>query len=207
VVHEQALMSDLFVSSLADAGFPDPRAVTDLGSAEVAATAEALGIEVALVPSSPPFLSTVRALVAKGISVLVLIQGDDFSVLAECLEAGASGVFDGTQSFENLVRLITDAALGRLTLEPWARQEVLRALRAQDASARKFRALFWALTAGEADVLKLLTEGRKAEEIAATRVVSLAMVRTQIRSILRKLGVNSQLAAVVLAEHAGWPFE
>jgi len=200
-------MSELFVSSLADAGFPRPHAVTNLGPAEVAATAEALGSNVALVPSSPSFLSTVRALVAKEVTVLVLTHGDDVSVMAECLEAGASGLFDGGQSFESLVALIRDAALGRTILEPWARREVLRALRAEKVTQRKFRALFWGLTDGEGAVLKLLTEGRKAEQIAAIRVVSLATVRTQIRSILRKLGVNSQLAAVVLAEQAGWPFE
>jgi DNA-binding CsgD family transcriptional regulator len=35
--------------------------------------------------------------------------------------------------------------------------------------------------------------------------VSLATVRTQIRGILNKLGVTSQLAAVALARRAGWP--
>jgi len=44
-----------------------------------------------------------------------------------------------------------------------------------------------------------MMEGRTASEIATTLVVSLTTVRSHIRSILRKLNVNSQLAAVALA--------
>jgi DNA-binding CsgD family transcriptional regulator len=34
--------------------------------------------------------------------------------------------------------------------------------------------------------------------------VSISTVRSQIKSILQKLGVNSQLAAVAMARQAGW---
>jgi hypothetical protein len=34
--------------------------------------------------------------------------------------------------------------------------------------------------------------------------VSLATVRSQVRAILRKLGVRSQLAAVALVNRSGW---
>ena len=47
--------------------------------------------------------------------------------------------------------------------------------------------------------------GRPAEGIAKDLVVSLATVRSQIRSLLLKLGVHSQLAAVAMARCAGWP--
>ena len=46
-----------------------------------------------------------------------------------------------------------------------------------------------------------------AAEIAEQRVVSLATVRSQIRAILRKLEVTSQLAAVAMAHRAGWTGE
>ena len=38
-------------------------------------------------------------------------------------------------------------------------------------------------------------------------VVSVATVRTQVRGILTKLGVNSQLAAVALAHKLDWRYE
>jgi DNA-binding NarL/FixJ family response regulator len=55
------------------------------------------------------------------------------------------------------------------------------------------------LTAHERSVLFQLTEGRSAAEIALKMAISLSTVRAHIRSILKKLEVNSQLAAVALA--------
>lgn len=47
-------------------------------------------------------------------------------------------------------------------------------------------------------------DGWTAGAIARDRVVSTATVRSQIRSILNKLGVSSQLAAVAMARAADW---
>ena len=52
-----------------------------------------------------------------------------------------------------------------------------------------------------------LLEGHCAEEIAEVSFVSISTIRSQIKSILQKLGVNSQLAAVALARRSGWPLE
>jgi DNA-binding NarL/FixJ family response regulator len=41
-------------------------------------------------------------------------------------------------------------------------------------------------------------------EVAQEAFVSEATVRTHVKSILAKLGVSSQLAAVALARDAGW---
>jgi DNA-binding CsgD family transcriptional regulator len=60
------------------------------------------------------------------------------------------------------------------------------------------------LTSRERLVLSDLIDGYHASAIAERACVSVATVRTQIRSILQKLGVNSQLAAVALARQAGW---
>ena len=46
--------------------------------------------------------------------------------------------------------------------------------------------------------------GKTTTEIAAEQFVSETTVRTQVRSIFRKLGVQSRLAAVALAREAGW---
>ena len=49
-----------------------------------------------------------------------------------------------------------------------------------------------------------LMDGCSAEQIADESFVSIATVRSQIRSILEKLDVRSQLAAVALAHRAQW---
>ena len=46
--------------------------------------------------------------------------------------------------------------------------------------------------------------GKGTSEIAAEHFVGEATVRTQVQSILRRLEVNSRLAAVALAREVGW---
>jgi DNA-binding NarL/FixJ family response regulator len=67
--------------------------------------------------------------------------------------------------------------------------------------------LFAKLTEREQVVLSELMEGHCAEDIAKAAFVSISTVRSQIRAILHKLGVNSQLAAVAMARRAGWSLE
>ena len=53
-------------------------------------------------------------------------------------------------------------------------------------------------------MLSALLEGTSAAGIATSSFVSEATVRSQIRGVLTKLGVTSQLAAVALARRVGW---
>ena len=66
---------------------------------------------------------------------------------------------------------------------------------------------FGDLTERERFVLAELMEGHCAEEIAHAAFVSVSTVRSQIKAILQKLGVSSQLAAVALARRAGWSLD
>ncbi len=63
--------------------------------------------------------------------------------------------------------------------------------------------LFDFLTEREQVVLAELMEGHSAVEIVKAAFVSISTVRSQIKAIRVKLGVNSQLAAA-LARRAGW---
>lgn len=63
---------------------------------------------------------------------------------------------------------------------------------------------FKQLSPRERDVLLALMRGETAKQIANRHDVSLATVRSQIQSVLSKLGVRSQLEAVVLAHRTGW---
>ena len=60
------------------------------------------------------------------------------------------------------------------------------------------------LTEREIETLRALCLGQSAGAIAEDWVVSIATVRSHIRSILMKFGVSSQLAAVALAHTSGW---
>jgi len=61
------------------------------------------------------------------------------------------------------------------------------------------------LTPKERQVLLALMRGATAREISKECYVSLPTVRSQIRGILSKLGVSSQLAAVAVAYRSAWP--
>lgn len=63
---------------------------------------------------------------------------------------------------------------------------------------------FEKLSPREQNVLVKLMGGATARQICDEDYVSLPTVRTQIRAITSKLGVSSQLGAVVLAYQSGW---
>ena len=85
-----------------------------------------------------------------------------------------------------------------------ARETMIDELRIERAGLRKALTPFEQLTMREREVLAALVDGLSAEEIAETQYVALTTVRSQIRSVLQKLGVRSQLAAVAHANRVGW---
>lgn len=66
---------------------------------------------------------------------------------------------------------------------------------------------FELLTRREAEVLAEIMNGRSAEDISRDSWVAISTVRSQIKAILQKLGVGSQIAAVALARRSDWSFD
>lgn len=91
-----------------------------------------------------------------------------------------------------------------VSLSPGQRAEI-EALRRASPVPDPHDVGFGRLTAREKHVLLRLIEGLSADAVARESVVSVATVRSQIRSVLAKLGVHSQLEAVALARRVGWP--
>jgi DNA-binding NarL/FixJ family response regulator len=123
---------------------------------------------------------------------------------AESVERGAYGFLPKSAPLDELVTAIHAAADGRPLLTEAQRLDVLTELRRERSERREAYAPFAQLSRREAAVLGQLMTGRSATDIAAAAVVSEATVRSQIRAILTKLGVGSQLAAVAVAQQAGW---
>ncbi len=148
--------------------------------------------------------SIIADVVAEGVAVVVLTAEEDPVRLAECLAAGASRIVPKTLDLDILVAQLADAL--EAPLERWtAREQRIIAEASVCSEERRQRlAPFAALTSREADVLAGLMSGRAATEIAEESFVSLSTVRSQIRAVLAKLGVHSQLAAVAMAHQAGW---
>ena len=139
-----------------------------------------------------------------GGEVLVLTGTTDRLELARCLEAGALGVTSKANGFASVLDEVRRTAAGETVTPITVRTQLLADLAAHRRAADKRRAPFEALSGRERDVLRLICEGHQAAAIAQASYVSLATVRTQIRSILLKLDVTSQLAAAGLARQNGW---
>ena len=211
IVDDHAVLTEALALALRLEGFEHVAVAGDLSAEGVLEAAEKARADIVLLDlhlgGSGSGVALIAPLVAWGARVLILTAEQAPHLLAECLEAGATGLFDKVQPFDHLAHLIRDAAQGRTVLEPAARDQLVGALRQHRADETARLQAFSRLTARESDVLRLLLDGRSAEEIAAAQSVSLSTVRGHIRLILQKLGVNSQLAAVVLAHRAGWGAE
>lgn len=149
-------------------------------------------------------LDLIRPLVEAGATVVMLTGVTERAQLAACVEAGASGLLAKTIPFDDLVEAVATVAARGTLLDGAGREGLLADLRARRAADRRRLAPFDTLTAREREVLAHLMDGKSAEAVAAALFVSVATVRSQIQAILRKLGVNSQLAAVALAREAGF---
>jgi DNA-binding NarL/FixJ family response regulator len=149
-------------------------------------------------------VALIPAMVATGTEVVVLTGVRNEVLLAECIEAGAVGVISKAAPLEQVVAMVQRAVCHQLVQPVGDREQLLARLRRARATERLRLAPFEQLTRREQDVLRALMDGRSAAEIAEDFVVSLTTVRSQIRSILQKLNVRSQLGAVALAHGARW---
>jgi two-component system, NarL family, nitrate/nitrite response regulator NarL len=150
---------------------------------------------------SIPLIEPLRA---TGAQVLMLTGATDPALLGTCVEAGAVGLISKSEGFEVVLDKLSRAARHQTTLHASERERVLSSLRVWRAEERARLAPFERLTARERVVLGALMDGASAEAIAKSSFVSLATVRSQIRSILEKLSVHSQVAAVALAHRLRW---
>jgi DNA-binding NarL/FixJ family response regulator len=133
-----------------------------------------------------------RAYRSQGTDVLAVSSGATAGALVGCIEQGASVLFDFNALPVELVALSRSGA----TTGKWTPS------RSSHRADSALNALL-KLTLSERRVLFYLTTGQAAQDIADDLVVSLATVRSHIRSILRKLEVRSQLAAVAVANSCG----
>ena len=153
------------------------------------------------VGSGLPFIAPLRA---AGACVVILTGSTNRLELAACIEEGALGLASKAESFDDVLAKFFAAAEGRPSPGPNEREQLLAELRAHRASEHQRLGAFERLTPRERAVLAALLDGASAAMIADSSFVSMATVRSQIRAILEKLGVGSQLAAVAMARQAGW---
>lgn len=151
-----------------------------------------------------PGLPLIEPLQATGARVVMLTAVTDQERLAECVEAGAVGLVSKRQSFDELLAALRLAMASGSLLRAGQRDELMADLRRQRKQREERLACFQCLTIRERQVLAALMRGNTATDIADEWYVALSTVRSQIHSVLSKLGVRSQVAAIGLAHRTGW---
>jgi DNA-binding NarL/FixJ family response regulator len=133
-----------------------------------------------------------------GWKVLVVSGSMDQPGTASAIASGAIGSVPKSHSFEVLLRTVISAAAGAPVMSETEHREWLERHRQYKEQERALYRRLARLSFREREVLELLAVGMRAAAIAEHFVVSMPTVRTQIRSLLTKLEVNSQLEAVAL---------
>jgi len=112
------------------------------------------------------------------------------------LEAGVARVLSSTTTMAEILGLIAALREGIGQLDQPDREELVHAWRQVLPERVVARAKLASLTPREREVLRLLHLGHTVQRIAEEHGVAVSTVRSQVRAVLRKLGVKSQLAAV-----------
>ncbi|POX47792.1 DNA-binding response regulator [Streptomyces sp. Ru71] len=137
-------------------------------------------------------VETTRRLVAERDApyVLVLTTYDTDADITRAIEAGATGYLLKAERPEELFAAIHSAARGRTTLSAPVAGRVMAHLRNPAP----------ALTPRERDILTHLSRGLGNRDIARELHISEATVKTHLRRIYDKLGVDTRSGAVAVAK-------
>ena len=138
-----------------------------------------------------------------GVHVVILTNYGLDEYVFNALRAGAAGFLVKDIQPEDFLHAVRVAARGDALLAPSVTRRMIEQF-ARRTLRPDLGVQLESLTQREREVLAHLMKGRTVREIAAAGVVSEATVRTQVRAILTKLEVSSQIAAVGLAYTADW---
>ncbi len=144
----------------------------------------------------------IHPLAASGTNVVVVTASIDRYRWGECMRQGARKALPKTRPLNEILSVVRRIHQGLPVVEAQEREELLRGWHEHQKEVDTQRRALERLTPRERVVLAKLCEGMSVSEIARTSVVSVATVRSQVKAILAKLGVSSQLAAVGLVHSA-----
>jgi two-component system nitrate/nitrite response regulator NarL len=134
----------------------------------------------------------------------VVTSSTDHGRWGACVRQGARKIVSKGRPLQETLSTVRRLHQGLPVMTSDELERLLDAWRSERMVTDDMRRRLELLTPREKQVLGALIEGHNVREIARMGVVSEATVRTQVKSILGKLEVSSQLAAVGLAHHVGW---
>ncbi len=148
-------------------------------------------------------VALIAPLVEREVRVVVLTGESERELLARSSVAGAQVVLSKAEALPDIVATILQVAGGQ-DVRAAQRAELAMELHRREAERHERQAPFAALSPREEQILAGLMDGQTPTDLADRHFVSVATVRTQIKSVLAKLSVGSQLQAVAMANRHRW---
>ena len=150
-------------------------------------------------------IEVIDGLLGEEIPVVVLTGSVDHARWGEYVYHGVEQVVPKNAQLEDLLATLRRIEEGLPPIHPEDHLALIDTWRSERAARREARDRLTTLTSRERQVLDHLAGGRNVDEIARIDAVSPTTVRTQVKSILAKLEVSSQLGAVAIAHRAQAP--
>lgn len=177
----------------------EPDLMVILSTPERVRQAAALGDVVVIGTDLRQSLDVVVSLSGMGHHVLVLVDGPADAELLEAVEAGALGFANAGGSLAELINTVRAAARGEACVPRRLLGGLLRGLVQRRREVTELEERAQRLSPREREVLGLLGAGLDGPDIAQRLFISPETARTHIQRLLKKLGVNSRVAAAQLA--------
>lgn len=121
------------------------------------------------------------------------------------LAAGAAGVMSSSSSLDDVEAALVALAADEPVVPEGDRQQLIGDWAAFLREEREAAVRLTTLSQREVIVLEALRSGASVPQIAQQLEVAETTIRSQVKSVLRKLGVRSQLAAVALVHRQESP--
>lgn len=135
----------------------------------------------------------------KDVKVVILTSHNDEKEVLNSLKAGANAYCSKEINPKRLIQVVNSVADGAAWFDPSIAHIVLRASSNSVAFETEDRSKEYDLTAREAQILKLMTEGYSNMEIAQILVISINTTKAHVANILQKLEVDDRLQAALKA--------
>ncbi len=156
------------------------------------------GIEVVRRLKNDPETSDIQA--------IILTVYDDLEIAAEAIRAGAIGYILKDCGKEQLLKAINSAADGVPLVASSITRQLVAVLRKQEGlvtSIPREEDLLLSLTDRETDVLRLVAKGYSNKAVARELGITISTVKTHLRNIFRKLGVEDRAQVIIKAIKEG----
>lgn len=152
------------------------------------------------------------------VKVIILSIHDDESYVFETLRKGATGYLLKDMESDELVHAIRSVVSGYAYIHPKVTGKLINQLRrmtyldevgvaansAQEAGVKYIHTDESPLTKREAEVLRLMAEGKSNRSIGEFLFISEKTVKNHVSSILQKLNVDDRTQAVICSIKNGW---